>query len=203
MGRRKRYRLRRTKSASSAGGERRCRPRGQSFCGRWDCADAAQARRRGRGRYSAPVHAPACVDGCAGLRRPQRRCAEWRRDVPRQRASCNRGLHRPQSGTDRCEKPRTAKRPPPKAIFRLSRRTDATRGALFAREYRWADAARRFGHSNQNGETNLRIWCGRNLMMSTTQKRNLRLRFGRILAKKSMHILHKLNRDTSSPTLRI
>ena len=47
-GRRKRYRLRRTKSASSAGGERRCRPRGQSFCGRRDCADATQARRRGR-----------------------------------------------------------------------------------------------------------------------------------------------------------
>ena len=120
MGRRKRKGLRRTNSASSAGGERRCRPRGQSFCGRRDCADAAQARRRGRGRYSAPVHAPACADGCAGLRRAQRRCAEWRRDVPRQRASCNRGLHRPQSGTDRCEKPRTAKRPPPKAIFRLS-----------------------------------------------------------------------------------
>ena len=153
-GRRKRYRLRRTESASSAGGEWRCRPRGQSFCGRRDCADAAQARRRGRGRYSAPVHAPACADGCAGLRRAQRRCAEWRRDVPRQRASCNRGLHRPQCGTDRCEKPRTAKRPPPKAIFRLSRRADATRGALFAREYRWADAARRFGHGKQNSKAN-------------------------------------------------
>ena len=48
MGRRKRYRLRRTESASSAGGERRCRPRGQSLCGRRDCADAVQARRRGR-----------------------------------------------------------------------------------------------------------------------------------------------------------
>ena len=152
IGRRKRYRLRRKKSAYSAGGERGCRPRGQSFCGRRDCADAAQARRRGRGRYSAPVHAPACADGCAGLRRAQRRCAEWRRDIPRQRASCNRGLHRPQSGTDRCEKPRPAKRPPPKAIFRLARRADATRGALFAREYRWADAARRFGHGNQNGK---------------------------------------------------
>ena len=35
-------------------------------------------------------------------------------------------------------------------------------------------------------------------MMSTTQKRNLRLRFGQILAKKSMQILHKLNRDTDS-----
>ncbi len=149
IGRRKRYRLRRKKSAYSAGGARRRRPRGQSFCGRRDCADAAQARRRGRGRYSAPVHAPACADGCAGLRRAQRRCAEWRRDVPRQRASCNRGLHRPQSGTERCEKPHTAKRPPPKAIFRLSRRADATRGALFAREYRWADATRRFGHGKQ------------------------------------------------------
>ena len=28
-------------------------------------------------------------------------------------------------------------------------RSDATRGALFAREYRWADAARRFGHGKQ------------------------------------------------------
>ena len=184
-GRRKRKGLRRTKSASSAGGERRHRPRGQSFCGRRDCADAAQARCRGRGRYSAPVHAPACADGCAGLHRAQRRCAEWRRDVPRQRASCNRGLHRPQSGTDRCEKPRTAKRPPPKAIFRLSSGADATRGALFAREYRWADAARRFGHGNQNGETNLRLWCGRNL------------------TKDYMQILHKLNRNTSSPTLKV
>ena len=116
-GRRKRYRLRRTESASSAGGERRHRPRGQSFCGRRDCADAAQARRRGRGRYSDPVHAPACADGCAGLKPDAKAVAEWRRDVPRQRASCNRGLHQPPRGTDRCEKPRTAKRPPPKAIF--------------------------------------------------------------------------------------
>ena len=154
MGRRKRYRLRRTKSASSAGGERRHRPRGQSLCGRRDCADAAQARRRGRGRYSNPVHAPACADGCAGLKPDAKAVAEWRRDVPRQRASCNRGLHRPQCGTDRCEKPRTAKRPPPKAIFRLASGADATRGALFAREYRWADAARRFGHSKQNNKAN-------------------------------------------------
>ena len=91
-GRRKRSRLRRTESASSAGGERRCRPRGQSFCGRRDCADAAQARRRGRGRYSAPVHAPACADGCTGLRRAQRR---WRSggetvpaNAPRATAGC-------------------------------------------------------------------------------------------------------------------
>jgi len=47
-GRRKRYRLRRTENASNAGGERRHRPRGQSFCGRRDCADAVQVRRRGR-----------------------------------------------------------------------------------------------------------------------------------------------------------
>jgi len=35
--RRKRYRLRRTECAFSAGGERRCRPQGQSLCGRRDC----------------------------------------------------------------------------------------------------------------------------------------------------------------------
>ena len=109
----------------------------------------AEARRRGRGRYSDPFHAPASAHGCAALRRERDR---WRSgDAPkcRQRASCNRGLHQPPRGTDRCDKPRPAKRPPPKAIFRLSRRADATRGALFAREYRWADAARRFRHGKQ------------------------------------------------------
>ena len=62
-GRRKRYRLRRTESASSAGGERRGRPRGQSFCGRRDCADAAQdyAGRKGGARNGGetfPANAP-------------------------------------------------------------------------------------------------------------------------------------------------
>ena len=51
----------------------------------------AEARRRGRGRYSDPFHAPASTHGCAALRRERDR---WRsRDAPkcRQRASCNRG----------------------------------------------------------------------------------------------------------------
>ena len=115
----------------------------------------AGLRRRRTGEAQGPraVFRPdPCARLCGWMRRTTpdaKAVAEWRRNVPRQRASCNRGLHRPQSGTDRCEKPRTAKRPPPKAIFRLSRRADATRGALFAREYRWADAARRFGHGKQ------------------------------------------------------
>ena len=51
----------------------------------------AEARRRGRGRYSDPFHAPASAHGCAALRRERDR---WRSgDAPkcRQRASCNRG----------------------------------------------------------------------------------------------------------------
>ena len=132
----------------------------------------AGRRRRRAGEAQGPraVFRPGpCARLCGWMRRTTpdaKAVAEWRRDVPRQRASCNRGLHRPPRGTDRCEKPRTAKRPPPKAIFRLSRRADATRGALFAREYRWADAARRFGHGNQIGERNLRIWCGRDLVVA-------------------------------------
>ena len=59
MGRRKHQGLRRTESASSAGADRLASPRGQSLCGRRDCADAAQARRRGHGRHSDPAHAPA------------------------------------------------------------------------------------------------------------------------------------------------
>ena len=126
IGRRKRSRLRRTESASSAGGERRCRPRGQSFCGRRDCADAAQdyAGRKGGARNGGetfPANAPRATAGCIGplaertdaksraplSGRPRRQSSDWR-------------AGRTQRG-----------------------------GRLFAREYRWADAARRFGHGKQ------------------------------------------------------
>ena len=124
IGRHKRNRLRR-KKGTGIRDEQRGRARRIS-CGVGDperggtAQTDAEARRRGRGRYSDPFQAPASAHGCAALRRERDR---WRsRDAPkcRQRASCNRGLHRPPRGTDRCEKPRTAKRPPPKAIFRLS-----------------------------------------------------------------------------------
>ena len=63
------------KSAFSAGAARRTGHGAKAFRGRRNCADAAEAGRRGRGRYSDPDHAPAYADGCAALRRTQRR---WR-----------------------------------------------------------------------------------------------------------------------------
>ena len=97
----------------------------------------AGLRRRRAGEAQGPraVFRPGpCARLCGWMHRTTpgaKAVAEWRRDVPRQRASCNRGLHRPPRGTDRCEKPRTAKRPPPKAIFRLASGADATRRAAF------------------------------------------------------------------------
>ena len=114
------------KNAFSAGVARRTGHGAKAFRGRRNCADAAEARRRGRGRYSDPDHAPAYADGCAGLRRSQRR---WRSGSETRHANAphaNRGGERPRKPSNLCGNGWSARRPHPKAIFRLSSGADAS-----------------------------------------------------------------------------
>ena len=87
---------------------------------------------------------------------PQTGTRRWRggganRDAARKRARANRAVHRPRSGTQRCEMPRTGKRPHPNAILRLRSGAGAMRNGAFRARVplgRWtAHADRHCTHS--------------------------------------------------------
>ena len=109
------------RNAFSAGAARRTGHGARAFRGRRNCADAAEARCRGRGRYSDSDHAPAYADECAGLRRTQRR---WRSGGETRHADAphaNRVGERPRKPSNLRGNGWSARRPHPKAISRLSR----------------------------------------------------------------------------------
>ena len=95
-----------------------CKVRGTRTAETDTCRQRASGRAAGTGPERAPLAARASGGGVTAARK-------------RPRARANRAAHRPRSGTQRCEMPRTGKRPHPNAIWRLRSGAGAIRNGAF------------------------------------------------------------------------